>query len=401
VKHAVVVDRIRAKSWRLPSGPRILGPDWHLTVVTDRPGPEHRDLGPDTSLLAVPELTAVSLDLAVRALDSELPVTGISTTSELFLSDVARIRHALGLGGPGPDYTAGLRDKWTMKEIARRASVPCAEGVLGSELDQARALLGTYGTCVLKPRRLSGSRGVRVLRSEAELLDWARSRPDRSEYLVERFVHGPLMHLDGLVADGRVTWQLSQYERPTHICGGPTPLSSFTVDDPAVLHEAERFLASVLAAWRMDNDVFHCEAFATDEGFVLCEIAGRPGGAGVAQVFRATRGVDLRHAKTLLDLQEPLIGPGAAVPLRRAGGWTVVYAPGGVFQGLDEGGLSGHHLREVRATPGEVLAPSSFSGVGVATYTFLGDSTREVRRHIGRYEARLRVVGATERPAVP
>ena len=392
MRHGLIVDRIRAKSWRDAAGRNVFADrDWRLTVLTDRPGPEHEHLDRHTELVVVPQLTTNSMREAIGAAHRSQPLSAISTTSELFLDAVASMRDALGLPGPNARYTSTLRDKWRMKEIARRCGLPHAMGVLGSDVNAAGELLERYGRCIVKPRRLSGSRGVMIIRHRDQLQDWVRQCEDLSSYLVEEFVDGPLLHVDGMVIDGQVTWQLSQYERPTHLAGGRTPLSSFTVDDPIWLERTEEFLGLIVRSWSLNNDVFHCEMFATDRGPIFCELAGRPGGAGVTTVFAATRGIDLRHAKTYLDFGEHVPQADGAA-LRNEGGWSVFYALGGRFRGVEDNGLNLHYTREIRARRGDVVGGRTFSGVGVATYTFLGDDTQSVRDAIRRYESEVRVL---------
>lgn len=396
MKHGLIVDRIRAKSWREASGREVLADrGWWLTVVTDRPGPGHRDPGPYTEVIVVPSLTDESIRATVTRAHRDRPLSAISTTSELFLESLASLRDDLGLAGPGSSYTDALRDKWAMKKIAQRHGIPHAEGVLGSDVQAVHELLDRAGRCVIKPRRLSGSRGVHVVDGQADLTEWLDRCLDPSDHLVESFVDGALLHADGVVVDGLMTWQLSRYERPTHLAGGDTPLSSCTVDDSALLRRAADFLSRVASAWSLANEVFHCEMFDIGDSLVLCEIAGRPGGAGVTDVFTATRGVNLRHAKTCLDFGEGVRRAAAPESLRRAGGWTVFYASGGRFLGVDDSGLGLHHSREIRAHRNDVVGASVFAGAGIATYVFLGDSSDAVRAAVGRYEREVRVLEAT------
>lgn len=392
MKSGVIVDRIRGKSWRLPSGATVTSDaGWDVTIVTDRPGPQYDHLDGRTNLILLPELSSLTLANTVAELQSERPLSAISTTSELFLDDVASIRDRFNIPGPGTEYTARLRDKWSMKTTALSAGVPCAEGTLGNELREGVNLLKKYGQCVVKPRRLSGSRDIHVLRDSNELARWSADCHDATEYLIEEFVPGPMLHIDGFVAHGRLVWQLSAYERPTHICGNVTPLSSYTVDDPALKSLAFDFIRKLVDAWEITSDVFHCEVFLTPNGLALCEVAGRPGGAGVSEVFASTQGIDLYQTKTLLDFGECAPKPQLrATEEGREGGWSVFYSPGPEHTTVSDGGLTGHHSKEVRDQRGTTM--SGFSGVGLVTYTYLGESTADVRATISRYEQSVRII---------
>jgi hypothetical protein len=393
MRHGLIVDRIRAKSWRDGAGREIFADrGWRLTVLTDRPGHGHANPGPHTEVIVVLELTDASIRDAVVAIHRARPLSAISTTSELYLDVIAAMRDATGIPGPGIRYTETLRDKWTMKRIARDCGLPHAEGVLGTDLAAAADLLLRASRCVVKPRRLSGSRGVRIVDNHAQLRAWFEACEDPASYIIEEFVAGALLHIDGVVEGSRATWQLSRYERPTHLAGGPTPLSSCTVDDPIWLDRAGDFADRVVRGWGMQDEVFHVELFAAEHGPVFCEVAGRPGGAGVSPVFAATRGIDLRHAKTYLDFGEPVLRTEDPRALHPAGGWSVFYAQGGRFRRVADDGLDLHHTREIRARLGERLGGRAFSGVGVATYTFLGKDSASVRSAIRRYEREVRIL---------
>ncbi|MEU0968326.1 hypothetical protein ABZ357_23875 [Streptomyces sp. NPDC005917] len=394
--YALIVDRSRAKSWRQDDGSSFLSRHGIATVVvSDRRGAHYEGLPSDTRVHLVESLDHSSIRRVAEKYAPDL--IGLSTCSELFVEDVASVRAVLGIPGPQPGYTARLRDKWLMKETAARAGIPTAWGVLAVDAASALTSRPDAARLFLKPRNLSGSRGARELRgtdaATAALDGISRHLED---FVVEEFIDGDLHHIDGFVSGGELAFTLSRYERPTHRAGGTVPLSSHTVDDPVLSGRAATFIRRVLAAWGVSQDVFHCEAFLVDGAFVFCEMAGRPGGAGVSGVFDLLRGRDLRFTKTALDLGLPAEAAPSRLRLRsRAGGWTVFYAPQPGQPGAattDSGGLSGHVWSDVRHTAEPAVA--GYAGVGLATYVFEGRTTAEVRRQIARYESEWPVAPA-------
>lgn len=377
----IIVDRSRGRSWRDISGGSVLSPlGLRTVVVTDRPGGHLENTDSRTMVVFVDELSTAAIVDVTRELAGRFE--GISTCSELLLESVAEVRLELGLPGPTPVYVSRLRDKVAMKSIAKAANIPVARGIVASE---ANALPSDLRGARLfaKPRALSGARGARELESAGDLRrfldDVGHSAVD---YLIEEFVEGDLFHLDGFVADGVMTAVLSRYARPTHVSGGATPLSSATEDDPALVQSATRFLRRVVRAWNIEQDVFHCEAFFRDDAFLFCEIAGRPGGAGVPEAFELVTGWNLRWVKTVLDAGLRLQDVPRVAPRAKAAGWTVIYDADAAETLRD---LQLHVSADVRtADEPRVLG---HAGVGFATYVFAGASTVEVGAQIEVYEA--------------
>ena len=82
----------------------------------------------------------------------------------------------------------------------------------------------------------------------------------------------------------------------------------------------------MVQVWALHDDVFHCEAFLVEGSLVFSQLAGRPGGAGVPEVFDVVHGADLRWTKTLLDLGlDPRSAPSRLGVSHQAAGWTVLY----------------------------------------------------------------------------
>jgi len=385
-RHGVVIDRSGGKAWLRATGVMVLDADvWRLTVIADR---WDRYVPRGVEVVAIGDFSESGIRAAVHRIAEESKIDAISTGSEFFLLTVAELRRELGIAGKSPSYTRRVRDKWAMKQRARQLGIAHARGTLMTNLPEWPQDVGACGGYVVKPRAESGSRGVAVIDSWAEVLDTVRQTADADRYIVEEFESSAVLHVDGLSVGGDVEMQVSRYVRPCYVTGGPVPLSSATVDDPELVSRVREFMSRLLEGWPIEDDVFHCEVFDAPGGISLCEIAGRPGGAGVVDVFSATRGINLRHAKTLLDfgmdpgvLRGPVVAP--------HGGWTVIYAPGPTYVGVDDDALVGHHTREVIGP----LDPrvEGIAGVGVATYSFASTTEPEVLARIAQYERDVQI----------
>ncbi|KQQ96198.1 hypothetical protein ASF72_19080 [Arthrobacter sp. Leaf141] len=385
-RRAVVVDRT-GRTVLGREGRRAVADGWDLTLIVGR---DQVGRAAGARVVEVDDLTAASVTEALTLVQQKYgPVDRIATISEYLLLPVAQLREEQDIPGHGVEYTARLRDKWAMKQQARAAGLRHVDGLLAQQVAAGKRL-PTHGPgYVLKPRAESGARGVQVLASWHEVVAAVDSLVDPERWLIERFAVGEVLHVDGFAAKGRVEMQVSRYLRPCHTTGGIVPLSSLTVDDAELRAEAETFTREILSAWGIADDVFHCELFVENDGLTLCEVAGRPGGAGVPEVFALTRGVDLRHAKLRLDLGQ-VPDAGRIPPVAEHGGWTVVYPQSPGDRCIDDTQLRGHRTRRTVA-PGDLFL-DGLAGIGVATYSFAEDSSQRVREFIDRYEREVRVL---------
>ncbi|QYF89550.1 acetyl-CoA carboxylase biotin carboxylase subunit family protein [Arthrobacter sp. PAMC25284] len=312
----------------------------------------------------------------------------LSTCSEYFLAVMAQARVVRGIPGNAPAYVARMRDKWQMKQTAQTYGLACLPGFLATDPPSEAPCWGQYDGYVLKPRAESGAKGVRVVSTWPALLAAITELDDPTSWLVEPYFDATVLHIDAIVSGGDLDLQVSRYCRPCNKTGGAVPLSSVTVSDPLINALSSNFIEQVIRAWGIANDVIHCEAFWDDSELTLCETAGRPGGAGVPEVFRLTRGADIRHAKTLLDFG---LDPGIArsTPAAPHGGWTVIYSP---FDGpgkVHDEQLSGHATRRVLGLTDPYVG--GLAGVGIATYAFAEGNPKRVLELIQTYEENVRV----------
>jgi len=231
---------------------------------------------------------------------------------------------------------------------------------------------------------------VAVIGSEFEAHAWLAQHYVASEFLAEGFVEGEMCHIDAFVWNGAITWDVSCYLRDTLAYQRGQPLSSMTVGDAQLRAAAGDLLHQVVEAWQVRAAVLHLEAFVNPGGLVFCEVAARPGGAGVVEAFEATRGINLDHAKILLDCGEDprrlLVQPAA-----EHAGYTVHYCGGGVLEHFDDSQVAKRaFFRRVAALPGQTVPQSRFSGTGLSTHIFAGDTPQAVLDLIRQAESSIR-----------
>lgn len=244
---------------------------------------------------------------AARSLATRFPICGVVTWADRDVELVAHIGEALGLRAPTPAAARRARNKFEMKQalahidglVPRHARVTTSD-----ELEQALPRIGF--PAVLKPTGASGSKGIFVLHGpdDAEqafekLQEIARPEYDSifrhfgSELILEEFVPGPEVSVEGWVCDGRVTvvgitdkwttepWHLElQHIHPSALPG-------------SAQSEIRAQTKVVLETLGLDFCPFHLEGKVTPDGFRLGEVAARIGGDYIdSHLVPLSQGVD-------------------------------------------------------------------------------------------------------------
>jgi L-amino acid ligase C-terminal domain 2 len=269
-------------------------------------------------------------------------VTRIIACQEQDLERAAALREILGIAGQDVRSAAAFRDKLLMKDLAQAAGI----GVTAYACLQTPADLLAFARAhglpvVVKPRDGSSSKGLSILRDPAALedflvtFDWDGGV--QPNHLMEAFVRGPMYHIDGLVAGGRVVaaWPSGyQYELAAFDDTGPRLDVTLDPGDPLTARLLS-FTGRILAALPTPRDTtFHAEVFHTPaDELLLCEIASRNGGAWIKECHRAMFGFDLPTARVLAQLGLPLpfdTSGGPLQPAQMAGQLLLLKRPGRV-----------------------------------------------------------------------
>jgi biotin carboxylase len=190
---------------------------------------------------ARPELPPVPVDFhhaetaARRVIEAsgETPFGGIVAVGEPEVVVASLVGQALGLPAVPPAAAAAARDKLRMREALAKAGVPQPEHVVyplgaGAERIAREVALPV----VVKPLLLSGSRGVMRADSVPELRAalarlrallespalFALKGPSARRVLVERFVAGAEVSVEGLVQEGELE-VLAIFDKPDPLDG--------------------------------------------------------------------------------------------------------------------------------------------------------------------------------------
>lgn len=353
-----------------------------------------------------------------RALElaAEFDTRHVIAHHEADVERAAWLRERLGLPGPWTADVLPFRDKALMKERVQQVGVEVARHTVPRTAEDARAFAERHGfPLVFKDRAGFNAIGLRILPARDELeryLAEAYADSPRDDLLLEAYVPGRMCHVDGLVTNGRtvLAWP-SQYQYDLASYGvDPGARVDLTLDpdDPLtdrLLDLTDRILAALrLPGGRLRDHAFHAEIFHTpDDRLVLCEIAGRPAGAKVREVFHTLFGLNLGEYATralvglpLPALEQTLRGGPRPKPRCMAGQVLMMKRPGLVrsVPAVPADPWVEHYW--VYAQPGQVIAPatgsSDFLTAAVASAPTRAECERRLRTLGARFEAQTEMV---------
>lgn len=313
---------------------------------------------------------------AVRVFAQQYPINGVVGVDDRTALVAAAIATKLKLNGNPVHAAIAASDKYLQRQLLARATVPIPRFVL-RELDEDPATIAKSIAypCVLKPVRLSASRGViradnpqsfasAHARLRAILADpeTAAACGDRArQYLIEEFIPGYEVAVEGLVVNRRLH-VLAVFDKPDPL-DGPffeetiyvTPSQVPTGLQKAITDCADR----AVRALGITEGAIHAELRYNERGPWLIELAARPIGGRCSAVLRFGTGV---------TLEEIIVRHALGMPIpslqreRQAAGVMMIPIPGaGTLQevrGVAQAkGVPLVEDVQITAHPGERLVP--------------------------------------------
>ncbi|EYT81281.1 hypothetical protein CF54_20575 [Streptomyces sp. Tu 6176] len=284
-------------------------------------------------------------------------------TEDEFAIVTAAVLGSLGCRRAVPVAGAlSLRDKAAQKRLIRRAGLPVAACVRVPDLAAVERAVSSHGIglpCVVKPPAGAGSQHTHVVRDRREMSATLDALAEEAggtvgPWLVEAFVPGEELHIDGAVRDGKlVLASASRYLHNVVEVHHGRLVASATLDDVTEreLTDAAVLLTErALTALHHTDGVFHLEAFHEDGVLTFSECAGRIGGGMVLEAVRGKYGTDLydEWAAAVLDVPSPTPAD-AGEPRPGSFGWANLTAPPGPLRNLPTRG-------DIEARPGVVEA---------------------------------------------
>ena len=271
--------------------PTELADYWHVELGVPFAEPDR----------AVDDLVAYA---AEHPLDAIVPVDDGATII------AARAAQRLGLAYNSPEAGLAARDKFAMRTAFAAAGVPSPEfRLVGVDEDVAALAASMAYPCVLKPTRMSGSRGV-IRADDPASFAAAFARIKRlleaeggTQLLVERFIPGFEVALEGLLTEGRLQ-VLALFDKPDPLDG---PFFEETIYvtpsrlSPEVQEQIATCAGAAAAAVGLRHGPLHAELRVNEQGPWMVELAGRSIGGLCSSIleFGADMSLEeliLRHA---------------------------------------------------------------------------------------------------------
>src|SRR2546422_1879165 len=277
---------------------RRLGVD--VTVASERPSTFER--ANPTGLVTLDFADPAHAAAQARAFAYAHPPHGIVAVDDDTSVVAAAIAQELGLRGTSVAAAAAARDKHQQRRLLAAAGVAVPRFELRTiAADPERLAHGAYYPCVLKPLRLSASRGVvraddppgfvaafrriQAILEQPELAEcgeWAR------HVLVEEFVPGREVAVEGLVTRGSLQ-VLALFDKPDPL-DGPFFEETIYVTPSRFARTAQQEIAAcaqaAVRALGLREGPMQAEVRHNDRGAWLIELAARPIGGRCSGALR-------------------------------------------------------------------------------------------------------------------
>ena len=269
--------------------PEQLSDYWHVPLGLDF-------LNPDASVRTIVEFV------------QKQPIHAIVSVDDSAVEIAARAGAALGLAHNSPQAAEAARDKLLMRTLMSEGDAPCP--VFRSfSLSADPAWIATQVTypCVLKPLRLSGSRGVIRADNTSEfitafhrlkrLLLSEGYAEEETFILVEDFIPGFEVALEGILTHGQLK-VLTLFDKPDPL-DGPFFEETIYVTPSRLSAKVQQNIAQCVAIAAASLDLregpVHAELRVNEQGPWMLEIAGRSIGGLCSTVLEFGSGICLEE----------------------------------------------------------------------------------------------------------
>ena len=235
---------------------------------------------------------------AVTDLASHTPIDAVVAADDAGVEIAALAATALGLPANPPAAAHATLDKAAAREALRIAEVRQPEfTLLLADADPRAVVAGFGGPVVIKPLDLSAGRGVLRVDGPADAATAtkrirgilaAAGKDPSADLLVERYVDGPEISVEGLIWDGEVEI-LAVFDKPVPMPGPAFEETIFVTPSrhsAEVLGEVERVTTAAVRALGLTQGPIHAELRLEGGRPTVIEVAGRTIGGLCGRALR-------------------------------------------------------------------------------------------------------------------
>lgn len=324
----------------------------------------------------------------------------ILAVNEAGVLAAAEASERLGLINLSPKVAVRCLDKGLMRDCWKEAGLPQPDYRVVQTTKEISTVAAELGyPIILKPAMHWGGRGVSLVGDESELsggVDFAKKHCRNRRYIVEKFVSGTEMTVEGLVQQGRPQILAKSDKEPqVH----PRYRVAMSINyparfDPWQLDLADQVVTGAVRALGIENGAFHGECMINEKGVYLLELGARGGGDYIfSRIVEAVSGICMPRALVRILLNErPDIRP----RYQRGACWRFFVPPDGVFRevlDLDEArNLPGILDMGFDMAPGTVAAPIKGDADRPGYVVAAGTTREEAIANADRAIARVRFV---------
>jgi formate-dependent phosphoribosylglycinamide formyltransferase (GAR transformylase) len=303
---------------------------------------------------------------AVRRIQGRGWVDRLEATIEAHILPAAKVREACTIPGTSVRTAYLCRDKPAMKEVLRRAGVPCAASAAVSSLDDAWEFAEEIGLpLILKPRSSAGASGTTRVESARELEQalYALEVHHGASIAIEEFIEGHEGFYDTISIDGRPAHEFVSHYYPNVLVAmrerwiSPQALTTNRVDVSGY-NELKAMARRVHEALGIGTSATHMEWFFGTRGLRFSEIGCRPTGQSFWDLYSAANDFDV-YREWAMAIVHGRIGQ---APSRSYAAGMVAFRP------EHDGQIAGYSgIEEAQAAFGEWVIDASFPPAGTGT----------------------------------
>ena len=255
-------------------------------------------------------LDFLNQEASVRAIvefAEQHPIHAIISVDDSAVELAARASAALGLAHNSPQAAEAARDKLLMRTLMSKGGAPCPVfRPFSLNADPAWVATQIAYPCVVKPLRLSGSRGV-IRANDTEEFSVAFNRlkrlllsegySEQDSILVEDFIPGFEVALEGMLTHGQLK-VLALFDKPDPL-DGPFFEETIYVTPSRLSAQVQQDIADCVAIAAASLDLregpVHAELRVNEQGPWMLEIAGRSIGGLCSTILEFGSGMCLEE----------------------------------------------------------------------------------------------------------